>query len=393
MDILDLIHDATKEANSFTNHPAKELSLEERLLYLNGLSLVMNSDAEIDEDEKEYIRILIKSFELDESCLNDMVAFAQSPDKDTIQAFFRTFRRKPLAQLFLFDAYMMGMRDGSFHDREIAVIDKIAEQLEILKGTKRDVFDLFCHIKNKDWQESSLFFSSHLLNPEHFKHLLDYFEVDFKDLINTTKSLQQSRLMERVLNNEIPKWISLEYGQTHSLTETEITSDFVDLSFTYGMVVPFLQSMLDRGEVRVFENNVYFQNQDSSEELLLNLKDRDEIGYDSLARAFSIDSGLENEKCKSVTKSLIAHYFNFLQLGINIDSIARTSKHPSYDKRFFPKAKNGSYLTDEIVMSNGNFYQNIWGASDIWELYSKKDAKVEMELVDILTSGRIRFVR
>ncbi len=157
-DILDLIHDATKEANSFENHPAKALPLEERLSYLNGLALVMNADAEISEDEKEYLRILIKSFDLDESCLNDFVTFAQAPDKDTIQAFFRTFRRKPLAQLFLFDAYMMGMRDGQLQDKERAVIDKMAEQLEILKGTRRDIFDLFCHIQNKDWTESSFVF-------------------------------------------------------------------------------------------------------------------------------------------------------------------------------------------------------------------------------------------
>ena len=59
-----------------------------------------------------------------------------------------------------------------------AVVDKIAEQLEVLKGTYQDIYDLFCHIKNKDWDESALYFSSHLLNPEHFKHLLDYFEVE-----------------------------------------------------------------------------------------------------------------------------------------------------------------------------------------------------------------------
>ncbi|WP_105201531.1 tellurite resistance TerB family protein [Pseudoalteromonas sp. T1lg10] len=167
LDILDVINEATKEANSFENHAAKDLTLEERLLYLQGLALVMNADGEIHAEEKEYIRILIKSFEMDESILESFVEFAQRPDKDTVQAFFRTFRRRPIAQLFLFDALMMTRRDDSVDEREKSVVDKIAEQLEVLKGTYQDIFELFCHLKNKDWDESSVFFSSHLLNPNH----------------------------------------------------------------------------------------------------------------------------------------------------------------------------------------------------------------------------------
>ncbi|WP_155522528.1 TerB family tellurite resistance protein, partial [Salinivibrio sp. HTSP] len=176
MDILDVINEATKEANAFENHAAKDLPLEERLLYLQGLALVMNADGDIHPEEKEYILILIKSFEMDEAILDSFVEFAQRPDKDTVQAFFRTFRRRPIAQLFLFDALMMTRRDDNIDEKEKAVVDKIAEQLEVLKGIYQDIFDFFCHIKNKDWEESSLYFSSHLLNSEYFKHLLHYFD-------------------------------------------------------------------------------------------------------------------------------------------------------------------------------------------------------------------------
>ncbi|XNJ85057.1 TerB family tellurite resistance protein [Vibrio cyclitrophicus] len=196
LDILDIINEATKEANSFENHAAKNLTLEERLLYLQGLALVMNADGEIHPEEKEYLRILIKSFEMDESILESFVEFAQRPDKDTIQAFFRTFRRRPIAQLFLFDALMMTRRDDSVDEREKAVVDKIAEQLEVLKGTYQDIFDLFCHIKNRDWDESGLYFNSHLVNPDNFKHLLDYYEVDFDELKSATLEKKKSRLIE-----------------------------------------------------------------------------------------------------------------------------------------------------------------------------------------------------
>lgn len=235
LDILDVINEATKEANSFENHAAKDLTLEERLLYLQGLALVMNADGEIHPEEKEYIRILIKSFEMDESILDSFVEFAQRPDKDTVQAFFRTFRRRPIAQLFLFDALMMTRRDDSVDEREKAVVDKIAEQLEVLKGTYQDIYDLFCHIKNKDWKESALYFSSHLLNPEHFNHLLDYFEVDLNDILETTIELRKDRALriikERLGNN--------------------FDENNPPLNIDNEIVVPLLQSGVNRGDIKV----------------------------------------------------------------------------------------------------------------------------------------------
>ncbi|ELY5143825.1 TerB family tellurite resistance protein [Vibrio vulnificus] len=235
LDILDVINEATKEANSFENHAAKDLTLEERLLYLQGLALVMNADGEIHAEEKEYIRILIKSFEMDESILESFVEFAQRPDKDTVQAFFRTFRRRPIAQLFLFDALMMTRRDDSVDDREKAVVDKIAEQLEVLKGTYQDIYDLFCHIKNKDWEESALYFSSHLLNPEHFNHLLDYFEVDLNEILETTSELRKDRVL-RIIKERLGD---------------NFDSNNPSLNIDNEIIVPLLQSGINRGEIKV----------------------------------------------------------------------------------------------------------------------------------------------
>ncbi|HAS6345186.1 TPA: hypothetical protein I7243_17925 [Vibrio vulnificus] len=249
IDILDIINDATKEANSFENHAAKNLTLEERLLYLQGLALVMNADGDIRPEEKEYIRILIKSFEMDEAILDSFVEFAQRPDKDTVQAFFRTFRRRSIAQLFLFDALMMIHRDDNVDEKEKLVVDKIAEQLEVLKGTYQDIFDLFCHIINKDWEESALYFSSHLLNPEHFKHLLDYYEIDFNELLAKTKSFRNKRILQIIKSR-----IKLPEG-----------SEELKLIINNELVLPMIQSSLNRGEVKVVLNKLVFESEEEVE--------------------------------------------------------------------------------------------------------------------------------
>ncbi|HCE2668638.1 TPA: TerB family tellurite resistance protein [Vibrio parahaemolyticus] len=244
LDILDVINEATKEANSFENHAAKDLTLEERLLYLQGLALVMNADGEIHPEEKEYIRILIKSFEMDESILESSVEFAQRPDKDTVQAFFRTFRRRPIAQLFLFDALMMTRRDDSVNEREKAVVDKIAEQLEVRKGTYRDIFDLFCHIKNKDWEDSALYFSSHLLSKSSFAHLLDYYDVDYDDLVSRTERLRTKRLLAIFMDR-------LQKPSERTELKIEINNE---------IILPIIQASIDRGDVSVFMNTITLLN-------------------------------------------------------------------------------------------------------------------------------------
>lgn len=296
-DILDIIEQATTEADAFENHPMCEFSMEEQVLYLNGLALVMNADGHIDDSEKEYIRILIKSIGLDESSLEDMVAFAKAPDKDTVQAFFRAFRRKPIAQLFLFDALMMTRRDGKVEEKEIAVVNKIAEQLEILKGTQQDIFDLFCHIKNRNWQESALYFSSHLLNPEHFKHLLAYHELSFEGLMEETENIRNARLLDVIKN----KMSEVEAGEN------------VKVILDAGIVLPMLQAEVDRGNAQIINN-------------CLALKDSVEFGELSLdSIGFTWDKESLSIHCKENTtisnSKIVQKFSTLLNLGNMLEAI------------------------------------------------------------------------
>ena len=431
MDILNFIKDVTKEADAFAHHPVKELSLEDRLLYLNGLALVMNADGQISDSEKEYLTILIKSFDLDQSLLNDLVAFAQSPDKDTALAFFRAFRRNPLAQLFLFDAYMMAMRDEDLHEKERAVIDKIAEQLEMIKGTQRDIFDLFCHIKHKDWEESSLYFSSHLLNPEHFKHLLEYYEVDLESLLATTNKLRERRLKAKMGHIfDHLEWIPLRYesyNQEVSVEGKEITKDFIDLSLTYGQILPFLQSMLDRRQVKVVGIKVVYQHENQGKEIELEYLDLAlvKIQFDSLSRTFFIDKCIEDDQVEGKCfNRLIQDYWK--QFGVDESLIASGLGEVDPDSSeifvtfmdgsesraisiIFPSGENRQSLEDEIVLGDdNNFYRNCEDLNvepervSVFSLAPEKPTinnkkffarPLDMNIGEILSSGKIRLTR
>lgn len=264
LDMLATFMEATKEPSAFENHPIAQQGIEGQLLYLQGLALVMNADNDIHDTEVEYLQILINSFSLDSSLLDDVVDFAKVPDKAIIQAFVAYYRRKPLAQLFLFDALMMTRRDNQVHEKEMPLVNAIAQQLEILKGTQQDIFDLFCHIKNRNWQESALYFSSHLLNPDHFKHLLAYHKIEFDDLLAETRSIQKSRLLEVIksrttgdTSTERTRWYYFDQAVTESIISHE--QAVIEPTISHELALPWLQLQLDRGTIRVNNNNVYLK--------------------------------------------------------------------------------------------------------------------------------------
>ncbi|MDQ9090514.1 hypothetical protein RC083_02780 [Pseudoalteromonas haloplanktis] len=313
LDMLATFIEATKEPSAFENHPIAQQGIEGQLLYLQGLALVMNADNDIHETEVEYLKILINSFSLDSSALEDVVDFVKAPDKATIQAFVAYYRRKPLAQLFLFDALMMTRRDNQLHEKEMPLVNAMATQLEILKGTQQDIFDLFCHIKNRNWQESALYFSCHLLNPDHFKHLLDYHEIKFEELMAETAEIRRNRLIELIKQKVNPgalEWEALNYKKDNYNPEFEITTHFIPNLLTHELLLPFLQIKLERHELRILNDDIYIVK--NAEELLYaNLSDLS-LDYDSERDTLSVKAEYVSGDKIVVSIELSKDYFDLI---------------------------------------------------------------------------------
>ncbi|HCE2108577.1 TPA: TerB family tellurite resistance protein [Vibrio parahaemolyticus] len=261
VEMLNLIKEAAKESNAFENHAAKDLPLEDRLLYLQGLALVMNADGEIHREEKDYLLILIKSFDLDESLLESCIDFANQPDKSTIQSVLKCFKRKPIAQLFLFDALMISYRDGDISEQEKEVIDELAFQFEVAKGIYQDIFDLFCYIKNRNWQDAALYFSIHLLNPDYFNHIFSYYDVSLEQVSKQSKKESKKKILSCIKNK-------LENGISNEV------------------ILPFLQVKIDKKEASVINGNFILPDLDEFKLSTIN------INYDKLSETLHIDSSL-----------------------------------------------------------------------------------------------------
>ncbi|HCH0716079.1 TPA: TerB family tellurite resistance protein [Vibrio parahaemolyticus] len=272
MNILNSIKEAAKESNAFENHAAKDLPLEDRLLYLQGLALVMNADGEIHREEKDYLLILIKSFDLDESLLESCIDFANQPDKSTIQSVLKCFKRKPIAQLFLFDALMISYRDGDISEQEKEVIDELAFQFEVAKGIYQDIFDLFCYIKNRNWQDAALYFSIHLLNPDYFNHIFNYYDVSLEQVSKQSQKTSKRKVLASIKSK-------------------------LDEGISNDVILPFLQSKIDKKEASVKNGTFILHDLDDFKLSTIN------VIFDKLNETLKIDSPV------LIKKTSIVNYF------------------------------------------------------------------------------------
>lgn len=176
VDILSAINTAAKNMISLNSHAAKQLSLEERLLYLQGLALVMNADQEIHEEEKEYLKVLIRSFEIDESVIDTLEEFSLKPDQDTIQSILKAFTKKDISNALLLDMFMVAISDESINEIELSVIHSLSSHLQIDNKFVNEVLELFGSLAIES--ELEVFKSTSSIPKEFYSHIFEYYDVN-----------------------------------------------------------------------------------------------------------------------------------------------------------------------------------------------------------------------
>lgn len=176
VDILSEINAAAKNMISLDNHAAKQLSLEERLLYLQGLALVMNADQEIHKEEKEYLKVLIRSFDIDDSVIEALEEFSLNPDQETIQSILRFFSNKDISKVLLLDMFMVANSDGAINDSELAVIRSLSFHLKINKYFFGRIISVFKELPKEPCAHH--FSNTYQLPKQHFSHIFEYFNIE-----------------------------------------------------------------------------------------------------------------------------------------------------------------------------------------------------------------------
>ena len=181
--------EANRKVETYINHPFKDASLEEKLLYLQSLALVMNADKVIDDNEKQYLTILINSFELEGDLLDGIVEFASSPDKESVKAFFGKFANHDILPVLLFDALSMVHRDGALDDAESALVAIFCKQLQIDEAVQQKVTTLFDAIAQQKWQQAARYLFLNVLEASSFEHIFTFHQQNLAELITLENTI------------------------------------------------------------------------------------------------------------------------------------------------------------------------------------------------------------
>lgn len=187
MAILDLLKKEQKNSNilTFKKHPYVELDLESKIHYLNGLALVMNEDDNIHESEKEYLSILINTFNLAPEQFEDILEFAINPQQDMILEMFEHFNTDEMKYLFLLDCMMIAHSDGDFSKPETDLIKQYILMLNLNEDLFNEIKNISISIINKDADSlKELITASNSIKIDLIQHFIDFYKIDYEDKNN-----------------------------------------------------------------------------------------------------------------------------------------------------------------------------------------------------------------
>ena len=90
--INDFVKEVKTEVLKYSNHPAVKLDVEQKYLYLKGLSLFSNADDKITDEEKDYLTSMILALDLPKDTLGILLEFAHEPDKEIYLELIEVFK-------------------------------------------------------------------------------------------------------------------------------------------------------------------------------------------------------------------------------------------------------------------------------------------------------------
>ena len=215
MDILKKVTNISSSVRAFEKHPARELDLEQKIHYLNGLALVMNVDENIDEKEKEYLKILLNSFNLPVEQLDELIAFSQNPDDEAIQEMLKVLgEASDIKYVFLLDCLMLAHYDGELHENEKKLIESYFELFKLSLHEKEQIYYLYDKIIKRDQKAlSRLFQQKDTFKRSLFTYLLDYYGLNVENITEANvskkdKSGERKKKIKRINDAEEPIKVS-----------------------------------------------------------------------------------------------------------------------------------------------------------------------------------------
>ena len=368
MGALDLIKKVKIQTLSFEKHPCKDLELVQKLHYLNGLSLVAHEDGEISEKEREYLSILLTSFDLQKEQLEELVEFAQNPDEESILELMQAFSTKEIKYNFMIDAMMLASVDGNFDAKERAVIEQYFEMFKISKNEQDALNYLYTLFYTQDGGGLFRYFTKHsYFKKELFEYLLDYYKIDFA----------------YELKEDEKKTLELEFFRPDSESAYAVKlANAIEIAvkpINNAQFCIYINYALMQEEIELNGDDMVV---DSKEKYLLFNPQNSEIVYDKKSNTFVVNPDKEKDKITGVTPIIAQRFTAWLSAYHNI----------KYSVTNFEYDRNNDNVDSFTVKPFDEIYSgtlDFWYVTPLARSFSLHQENIEYNYSSETTSFRV----
>lgn len=130
MNTLELVEDIKNHSLIMEYHNLSSATWQEKMLYLYGLSIMMNIDNEINQKELDLLEIFINSFEIQLDS-KELIEFSKNPQEETVKEIMEFIKDFRLNKVFLFDCLLMLKIDNKEMEPEKKLLKFFGEQSRI----------------------------------------------------------------------------------------------------------------------------------------------------------------------------------------------------------------------------------------------------------------------
>lgn len=185
-------------------HQVQKLSLEEKMLYLLGLSLLLN------EDNRSYFQDVAAVLDVDLSIQEDFIPLSQSMDADAVSDINR-FLDGGYRNVFTVDLAVMVHDKNSSIDQGILILDRVKNIFTGSASFIGKAIEVVDKLKSGDWKNAAIIVAMGDYD-EGFRHIFEsYCPVHYDRVLRSVRPFDPGFYV-RVIREKTDKFINEEIG-------------------------------------------------------------------------------------------------------------------------------------------------------------------------------------
>ncbi len=158
-------------------HSIVNLDKETKNMYLKGVASMINIDDDIDKKEKDYLKFLSNSLDLDENSYNEAMEFSKSLNQEILINIINKINEKNISIPFLIDLLVIRDVDNKIREKENKLFNVFLSRFNTSDVCIDTIRKFVACVKNKDYEACGFLGDKNsFFKLKNFDYLLEFYE-------------------------------------------------------------------------------------------------------------------------------------------------------------------------------------------------------------------------